>query len=442
MDNNTPLIIYGAGRRAEIEVINIKKWGFEPSCFCDSDVSKQGTMCMGLPVKSLHEAKEEHDIFNIYITAMEPIRGEILAYLLSEGILRERIINFREIPNKFYTELESELIEAYFHTVSYNCIEGWARCKNNPSGIVRVSLIDKNRQVKATIQANHKTCGWNYIETRNCLTHFFTFYGYLGNISEVVFETDGTDIIVPLKFEQPSQPRFSLIHSDDYIFHFIKSQSGNYGIEKAVEVYFSSGEEEAAMLKNLCLTYYKNESVPVDLLEFACGYGRLTRYLDPTYFSVTASDIHEEAVSFIQDQLGVSGLLSQVNPRDFIAPTEYDVVFALSLFSHLPDSTFGAWLSTLYKCLREKGLLIFTTHGKLSNNMYLKMEVSSDGFGFKPTSEQKDLEVADYGTTVSEFSYVIKQLKDNTGQHPIFFSEGFWFEHQDLYIVRKESPLE
>jgi SAM-dependent methyltransferase len=174
---------------------------------------------------------------------------------------------------------------------------------------------------------------------------------------------------------------------------------------------------------------------PEKIIEFASGYGRVTRHLDNDYFDVTSSDIHDEAINFISENFNVKTILSTKNPDEFDLDKTYDVVFALSFFSHMPDKSFGKWIKALYKHVKPGGMLIFTTHGRISNKNYNCS--LNNGFAFYSSSEQEDLSASDYGTTISEYSYVEKVCENFISKKPDIWKEGFWWSHQDLYIIRK-----
>ena len=326
-------------------------------------------------------------------------------------------------------------IEAYVDIASYNQIEGWAWCPDDPSLRLSVALVgSKNRNLAVTL-ANR--------ERRDLISalvgdglYGFSFYGNLGNVTQVVFSAQGSEYTVSVSYEQPEKPAFLLIHSDDYLLNFLVHNEHYKSYSAAVANYISDGLDSAEKLKKLCVEYLpERKDERIELLEFASGYGRVTRHIDKSRFNITASDIHENAIAFLEKQFKVKTFLSATNPKDFNPPLLYDVVFALSFFSHMPDATFGSWIAKLFSCLKDNGLLIFTTHGRVSNksiNMKLK-----NGFGFESYSDQGDLDAADYGSTVSELSYVSEVLRRHIGEDPILFSEGFWWKHQDLYIVRK-----
>jgi hypothetical protein len=123
-----------------------------------------------------------------------------------------------------------------------------------------------------------------------------------------------------------------VIHEKDFIFHFLRGLPHYSDDETARAEYFRSGEESASHLRDLLIEFVDNPAPTI--LEFASGYGCVTRHLTSAIpgAMVTASDIHPEAVSFLESRLGVKAALSNAIPERFPIRTKFDVVFALSFF--------------------------------------------------------------------------------------------------------------
>ena len=74
------------------------------------------------------------------------------------------------------------------------------------------------------------------------------------------------------------------------------------------------------------------------VLEFASGHGRFTRHLVKALGAdrVVVSDVVPDAVEFSRRTFGVEGFMSASVPEQVQWPQRYELVFVLSLFSHLP----------------------------------------------------------------------------------------------------------
>ena len=91
-----PVILYGAGGRAEYEKEQAENLGLKIACFVDADPKKQGRSYLDLPILSLAQAKDRHGKFYVYLTPTIEKHGEIIEYLLKNGIKQEFIINAAE----------------------------------------------------------------------------------------------------------------------------------------------------------------------------------------------------------------------------------------------------------------------------------------------------------------------------------------------------------
>jgi len=209
--------------------------------------------------------------------------------------------------------------------------------------------------------------------------------------------------------------------------------------EAALWHYFNGGYSDAAQLMT------EIERLGADLenlsvLEFACGYGRLTRHLK-RLCNLSSSDIHPAAVEFVGKNCGVQTHQSASNPIELKIAGQFDVVAVISLFSHLPDETFGPWLAALYQLVAPGGHLLFTTVGDAAREINPTIAVPGlDGFIFTRDSEQKDIDGGEYGNTTARPHYVGFQIgKWLPTSKLISYQPGLWWKYQDQYIVRKPA---
>lgn len=232
------------------------------------------------------------------------------------------------------------------------------------------------------------------------------------------------------------------IHPQDFIFRFIQERITNETDEQAIENYFNDGAKSAQKLNKILTEICGFGSDQIHLLEFASGYGMVTRHIKKVlpYCVTTSCDIHQQAVRFIHENLETEAILSTSQPEDLILDKQFDVVFALSFFSHMPKDTFSRWLKKLATFAKSEGYLIFTTHGLLSQKLlHRNFEFDEDGFYYRQKSEQRDLNKKEYGTTFVTPQYVINQLAQIPNLILNYFHEGYWWGHQDVYIAKIEA---
>jgi SAM-dependent methyltransferase len=102
-----------------------------------------------------------------------------------------------------------------------------------------------------------------------------------------------------------------------------------------------------------------------DVLDFGCGCGRVTRYFRDHDGSVAGSDVSAPAVDWCRENLSFGRF-----ERNGLAPPlrftdeSFDLVYALSVFTHLTADLQLAWRDELRRVLRPGGRLLVTTHGR------------------------------------------------------------------------------
>lgn len=241
------------------------------------------------------------------------------------------------------------------------------------------------------------------------------------------------------KFGVPPQ-----IHTDDFIYQWLLDvpwggePDRNKARARVAEYYFADGDQSARRLDDLIRQHHPAASRKLSLLEFASGYGRVSRHLramDDRY-DVVACDIHPNAVAFLRDQIGVNAVSSCTDPRDFDAQGKFDVVFALSFFTHMPHRTFAAWIKALLAALADDGLLIFTTHGRIVYEGQSCPALEPEGYWFAAGSEQQDISTDEYGVSITTPFYVMEQIAHCPHAAVVLFREALWWE-QDLFLVKK-----
>ena len=228
------------------------------------------------------------------------------------------------------------------------------------------------------------------------------------------------------------------ISTEDDIFGFFKN---HHSCRNPLRDYLADGWRTLSELMLLLEAVDQPLLHTPQVLEFASGHGRFTRHLvkamGPGH--VTVSDVVPSAVEFSRSTFGVEGFLSASTPEEVRWPRQYDLVFVLSLFSHLPRSTWARWLTALYGAVAHGGLLVFSTHG-LKAARFDNVSLDQDGFFFAASSESNAIVVQEYGTTFTAPEFVRARIAETVGAHQLVHEAPvhFW-NHQDAYVLRKPS---
>lgn len=214
----------------------------------------------------------------------------------------------------------------------------------------------------------------------------------------------------------------------DYALHLFDRDR-----DRALASYFQNGLEQLSLLKHIA-----RWRGPVrTMLDFASGYGRLTRFLVHEHFAgaITVSDILEGGMEFQREQFGVRTILSTPHPELFAAGERYDLIFVASLFTHLPPATFTPWLRRLAALLEPEGLLIFSVHDESL------APAPFDGIYFASTSESRVLDLEDYGSTWVTERYVRNQVASIGAHFACIRLQRALADWQDVYVL-SPSPIE
>lgn len=203
--------------------------------------------------------------------------------------------------------------------------------------------------------------------------------------------------------------------------------------------YFADGWRTLSELMLLLEAVDKPLLRTASVLEFASGHGRFTRHLVKALGAerVTVSDIVVDAVDFSQQTFGVKGFASASVPEQVRWPQQYELVFVLSLFSHLPRSTWTRWLQVLRDAVAPGGLLVFSTHGIKAAD-FDSVKLDDKGFFFAPSSESNAIDANEYGTAFTSEQFVLDRIAETWGADALRHRSlvHFW-NHQDAYVLQR-----
>jgi len=181
------------------------------------------------------------------------------------------------------------------------------------------------------------------------------------------------------------------------------------------------------------------------ILDFACGPGRvlsqLARRLPGNRFD--GSDIDAEAIGWARAHLGdvATFAVNRPDPPTGYADDSFDIVYSVSLFTHLDEAYQFQWLQEIERILKPGGLLITTTHGKRCLDTCAPAELAqlaAKGFVFRVdhTGRFKVDGLPDfYQTTFHTEQYVRNRWAEVMPVER--FVEGGVNNHQDLVVLRK-----
>jgi SAM-dependent methyltransferase len=185
--------------------------------------------------------------------------------------------------------------------------------------------------------------------------------------------------------------------------------------------------------------------IPHDrVLDLGCGPGRVIKWLRGMLPAAEffGSDIDAEAIDWARSCLADVGTFS-VNsfepPLEF-APSSFDLVYSISLFTHLDEALQDRWLAEINRVLKPGGFLIATVHGAPTFSSCYENELSElaeKGFAFRVDRRgwlKLDGLPDFYQTTFHTQDYVSRRWSKHF--EIVDHLEGGLGGHQDIVILR------
>jgi SAM-dependent methyltransferase len=154
------------------------------------------------------------------------------------------------------------------------------------------------------------------------------------------------------------------------------------GREDPVAVYERLGADARASIESLLGEDWSWTGKRV--LDFGCGAGRTLRHFlgEAERSEFWGADIDEESIAWLADRLSppLHPVASRPEPPLGLEYGSFDVIWALSVFTHLVDSSLP-WLLELHRLLRPGGVLIATYMGRFNGEVFTHEPWDEDRIG-------------------------------------------------------------
>ena len=228
---------------------------------------------------------------------------------------------------------------------------------------------------------------------------------------------------------------------DEMLGHLVEHLEGDR--DRALFQYFQSGASIADSMIQVLRWRFGAPGRVGKLLDFASGYGRITRFLvrEIPPERVWVADIYADGVRFQEERLGVHGIVSTLRPEDFSCGERFDAILVTSLFTHLPEERFLAWLRALLGLLEPGGMLAFSVHSP--EVLPPGVEMPAEGFFFHEISESGSLDTSDYGSTWVTDEFVRGALERVAGPGASLHRlERGICGYQELYLATLEPGVD
>lgn len=129
------------------------------------------------------------------------------------------------------------------------------------------------------------------------------------------------------------------------------------------------------------------------ILDFGCGAGRTLRHFaaEAETAELWGADIDEPSIEWMQRNLcpPLQAWRSAASPPIGLEHGSFDLIFAVSVFTHLTDNSLP-WLLELHQLLKPDGLLIATYMGRWNSEWFAKEPWLEDRIGMNVLYHQHD----------------------------------------------------
>lgn len=130
--------------------------------------------------------------------------------------------------------------------------------------------------------------------------------------------------------------------------------------------YRDEGKMVAGELERALISIGNPLGESVAICDLASGPGKVLCWLDlPRDASVAAIDVNPEAIDWLNERLPeVDARTGRSLPPTTFDAQSFDLLFSISLFTHLPEERQNVWLAEVARLLRPGGVGLLTVHGE------------------------------------------------------------------------------
>jgi ubiquinone/menaquinone biosynthesis C-methylase UbiE len=191
---------------------------------------------------------------------------------------------------------------------------------------------------------------------------------------------------------------------------------------------------------------------PASILDFACGAGRVTRWLGAAYpqAQIVASDMRDADLVFQAEVLGTQTRKSEADFSRITMPRMFDLIWVGSLLSHLSARDAELAMRAFMDWLNPGGLLCVSFHGRrvhlgktmrgakyISEQKFSKVEQQylDIGYGYEDYDNQQGL-----GFSLTKPNWFFDFVSAAPNWRIVGIFEAVWDGHHDVCVIAN-SPI-
>jgi SAM-dependent methyltransferase len=182
------------------------------------------------------------------------------------------------------------------------------------------------------------------------------------------------------------------------------------------------------------------EKLPA-VLDFGCGCGRVLRQWNSIEGPrISGCDYNARLVEWCRENLPFADArVNQLAPPLPYRDAEFDLVYALSVFTHLTDDLQLPWMVELARIVKPNGSIVFTTHGASYSQRLNTVERSRFDRGELVVKNNVSEPGSNACSAYHPLEYVREHLAAGLDLVDFTPTGARGNPHQDLYLVRKPA---
>ncbi|KPL16992.1 MAG: hypothetical protein AMS26_02525 [Bacteroides sp. SM23_62] len=201
---------------------------------------------------------------------------------------------------------------------------------------------------------------------RGNISHFFRNLGLLYAADFIRFQVHR---IKHRKINQDfRQHNPSIKMPPDYLLY--ESFALNY------PAYYYGGRESAKDLFNHFSKYKSRHNL--NILDWGCGPGRIIRHM-PELFDDSCTyygtDYNSKSIKWCAANIpGIYFSHNALSPPLNYANDQFDIIYGISIFTHLSEEMHFAWINELFRIIKKDGIILLTTAGSAFKSLFTQSE--------------------------------------------------------------------
>jgi len=227
------------------------------------------------------------------------------------------------------------------------------------------------------------------------------------------------------------------VHPNDEIFKLAKRRHPGAG--DAFRYYFYKGGIFAETLSDYLLKIGENPKT-MSILDFAGGYGRISRHLKYEFETVFHSDLDPDMIDFCSSELDIISFLSSFDFAKIEFPVpDFDTILSFSLFTHLNPNIWDEFFWNLAGRVAPNGYMVITTRSTNIATGEL-VDTGKDLISFVEKNETSGrLDASVYGSTQVNPEYIHRMLRKGELELKLvkWFKPGEFDKHQDVFMFKR-----